>query len=61
MRFIRLKEVMHITGLGRSSIYNFMAESRFPKSISLEGRSVAWLESEVIDWMEARLAERDGL
>ncbi len=30
MRFIRLKEVMHVTGLGRFSIYNYMAEGRFP-------------------------------
>ena len=30
MRFIRLKEVMHVTGLERSSIYNDMAEGHFP-------------------------------
>ncbi|KAE8177246.1 hypothetical protein CIT27_08055 [Photobacterium carnosum] len=42
MRFICLKEVMHVTGLGRSSIYNHMAEGCFPKTISLGGRAVAW-------------------
>lgn len=40
MRFIRLKEVMHVTGLGRSSIYNYMAEGRFPKTVLLGGRAV---------------------
>ncbi|PSV24152.1 AlpA family transcriptional regulator [Photobacterium kishitanii] len=59
MRFIRLKEVMHVTGLGRSSIYNYMAEGRFPKTVSLGGRAVAWVESEVGQWIEERLAERD--
>ncbi|WP_256384634.1 AlpA family transcriptional regulator [Photobacterium toruni] len=54
MRFIRLKEVMHVTGLGRSSIYNYMAEGRFLKTVSLGGRAVAWVESEIIDWMLER-------
>ncbi|MEZ8025435.1 AlpA family transcriptional regulator [Vibrio sp. 1F255] len=58
MRFIRLKEVMSVTGLGRSSIYNFMAEGSFPKSVPLGGRAVAWVESEVFEWMEERLADR---
>lgn len=59
MRFIRLKEVMHITGLGRSSIYNYMAEGRFPKTVSLGGRAVAWVESEIQDWMLGRISGRN--
>ncbi|HIF9273850.1 TPA: AlpA family transcriptional regulator [Photobacterium damselae] len=59
MRFIRLKEVMYVTGLGRSSIYNYMAEGRFPKTVSLGGRAVAWVESEVEQWIKERLVERD--
>ncbi len=47
-----------MTGLGRSSIYNFMVEGSFPKSVPLGGRAVAWVESEINEWMEARLAER---
>ncbi|WP_058119144.1 AlpA family transcriptional regulator [Photobacterium kishitanii] len=58
MRFIRLKEVMHVTGLRRSSIYNYMAEGRFPKTVSLGGRAVAWVESEIIDWIQAKIAQR---
>ncbi|OBU19363.1 AlpA family transcriptional regulator [Photobacterium aquimaris] len=58
MRFIRLKEVMHVTGLGRSSIYNYMAEGRFPKTVSLGGRAVAWVESEITDWMLERVSGR---
>lgn len=58
MRFIRLKEVMHVTGLGRSSIYNYMAEGRFPKTVSLGGRAVAWVESDIILWMAEKVAAR---
>lgn len=59
MRFLRLKEVMALTGLGRSSIYKFMDENTFPKSVSLGGRAVAWVESEIEDWMSERLSQRD--
>ncbi|HIF9512853.1 TPA: AlpA family transcriptional regulator [Photobacterium damselae] len=59
MRLIRLKEVMSLTGLGRSSIYKFMEESRFPKSVSLGDRAVAWIESEVEDWIVEKISERD--
>jgi prophage regulatory protein len=58
MRLIRLKEVMNITGLGRSSVYKFMDEERFPKSVSLGDRAVAWVESEVEMWIEERIADR---
>ncbi|ENT6850652.1 AlpA family transcriptional regulator [Vibrio parahaemolyticus] len=61
MRFLRLKEVMSLTGLGRSTIYKFMAdETGFPKSVSLGGRAVAWVESEIEEWMESRLSMRDN-
>ncbi len=60
MRFLRLKEVMALTGLGRSSIYKFMEENTFPKSVSLGGRAVAWVESEIEDWMSERLSQRDN-
>ncbi|AAW87593.1 DNA-binding protein [Aliivibrio fischeri ES114] len=59
MRFLRLKEVMALTALGRSSIYKFMSEGRFPQTISLGDRAVAWVESEVEEWMHERLSQRD--
>lgn len=60
MRFLRLKEVIALTGLGRSSIYKFMDENTFPKTVSLGGRAVAWVESEIEEWMEQRLALRES-
>ncbi len=58
MKFLRLKEVMAITALSRSSIYKFMNEERFPQSVPLGDRAVAWLESEVEEWMEEKLQYR---
>ncbi|NOI78529.1 AlpA family transcriptional regulator [Vibrio coralliilyticus] len=57
MRFLRIQDVISLTGLGRSTIYKFMAdETDFPKSVPLGGRAVAWVESEIEDWMESRLS-----
>jgi len=59
MRLIRLKDVKHVTGLGRSTIYKYIEEGVFPKSVSLGGRAVAWVESEVMAWVMARIESRD--
>ena len=59
MRIIRLKQVIDATGLARSTVYKYIAEGTFPKPISLGDRCVGWLESEVHDWILARIAERD--
>ncbi|MBD1576932.1 AlpA family transcriptional regulator [Vibrio sp. S11_S32] len=52
MRLIRLKEVINLTALSRSSIYKKMNSDEFPKSVSLGDRAVAWIESDVIEWIE---------
>jgi prophage regulatory protein len=59
MKLIRLKEVMSISGLGRSSIYKFMAEGHFPQSISLGERAVAWEHSEIEEWIINKIEQRD--
>ncbi|EMA2454568.1 AlpA family transcriptional regulator [Vibrio cholerae] len=58
MRFLKLKEVMEKTALSRSAIYRKMNEGEFPQSVSLGDRAVAWVESEIDDWMVACLAQR---
>jgi len=59
MRLIKLKEVIEKTSLGRSTIYEFMTKGTFPKQVSLGAKSVAWLESEVDDWIMERIGERE--
>jgi prophage regulatory protein len=59
MKIIRLSEVLASTGLGRSTIYKYVAEGCFPKPVSLGDRAVGWVESEVLDWVLARIEERD--
>jgi len=56
-RFIRRKEVCHLTGLSPSSVYLLMNQNKFPASIRLPGgKSVAWLLSDVEAWQRQTLA-----
>jgi prophage regulatory protein len=59
MRLIRLKEVMHCSGLGRSTVYKYVAEGTFPKPVPLGGRAVAWIQTEVELWIEEKIEKRD--
>lgn len=54
--FLRLPAVQQRTGLGRSSIYSRMAAGEFPKPIAIGARAVAWQESAVNAWIEARVS-----
>lgn len=55
---LRLASVKERTGLSRSTLYLRIATGTFPKPVGLGGRAVGWLESEVADWIAARVAER---
>ena len=54
-RLIRLKEVQHRVGLGRSTIYRWMAEGKFPKPVQLGGYAVAWPEDQIEEWIMNKL------
>lgn len=56
-RILRLPEVLHSTGLTRSTIYLRISQKTFPEPVGLGGRAVGWIEQEVQDWLEARIRE----
>ncbi|WP_299791625.1 AlpA family transcriptional regulator [uncultured Shewanella sp.] len=60
MKILRLKEVITVTGLARSTIYEHIALKQFPKPLPLGARAVGWLDSEISLWIEQRIAERDN-
>lgn len=57
-RFIRVGDVSAMVGLGKTTIYKYVAEGHFPAPVALGGNRVAWLESEVLNWMRERVAAR---
>ncbi|MGR7646519.1 helix-turn-helix transcriptional regulator [Klebsiella aerogenes] len=54
-RFLRLRQVEDKIGFGKSWIYRQIQLQQFPPSIRLNGRHVAWLESEVDAWIHQRI------
>lgn len=56
-RLLRLPEVLSRTGLSRSTLY---ADPTFPKSVKVGQRAVAWAETEIDAWIEARLEAREA-
>lgn len=59
-RVLRLRDVEERTGLKRASIYRRGNAGTFPKPIRLGANSSGWIESEVEQWLAARVAERDA-
>ncbi|MCW8880322.1 MAG: AlpA family transcriptional regulator [Kangiellaceae bacterium] len=57
-RILRMCDVVKMTGLSRSTIYNLVTEEKFPAQIKLTERTVGWLESEVEDWLKERIESR---
>jgi len=57
-RILRLKEVLEITGLRKSTLYRYMAEQRFPRPLKLcpqagSRGAVGWTETMIRDWLKA--------
>lgn len=59
-RFLRERECRDRTGLPRSTRYELIAKGEFPRPVRIGRRAVAWLDEEVEEWMQRRVAERDG-
>jgi prophage regulatory protein len=59
-KFLRLRDVQLRVPYSRSSIYVMISRGEFPRQISLGGRAVAWLESEIDNWIEARIQGRNA-
>lgn len=50
--FYRLRDVMRITALSRSTIYRRIAEGRFPSPVHLGGRASAWPSAALQQWID---------
>ncbi|MOA44961.1 Prophage CP4-57 regulatory protein (AlpA) [compost metagenome] len=58
MKVLRLKQVMAMTGLARSTLYKYITTEGFPAQVKLGPRAVGWLEAEVLVWLQSRIEER---
>lgn len=59
-KVIRIKVVVSMIGVSRSTIYDWMNEKSprfdptFPRPIKLGSNSIGWLEHQVVEWIESR-------
>ena len=63
-RMLPLKQVVHYTGLSSTTIYDMLDkksnryDSTFPIQVKLSKGRVGWVESEIAEWLECRMAAR---
>ena len=57
-KLLRLSQVIEITGLKRPQIYRYMRCGEFPRSFKIGPASVAWLASEVDEWIIKKSKQR---
>ena len=55
---IPMKEVCTLTSLSRTMVNRLRVAGRFPEAVELGERRVAFVRSEVVAWIEERIAGR---
>ncbi|AGB71017.1 MULTISPECIES: helix-turn-helix transcriptional regulator [Rhizobium] len=55
---ISLNDVCQLTSLSRTMINRLRSEGRFPGAADLGDRRVAFVRTEVLQWIESKIASR---
>ena len=58
-RILRLPEVVSLTGLSKSGVYQAIQDNNFPKPLKLGKRASGWLQSEVSGWITSIAEARE--
>ena len=58
MKFLRIRQVMQLSGLSRMTIYRLELAGEFPRRRQLSKNSVAWLDTDIAQWAESRPISR---
>jgi prophage regulatory protein len=58
VRMLRLVQVLEMTGLGKTTIYELQKGGRFPMGVPMTSHSVRWVEDEVKAWVFNRARAR---
>jgi prophage regulatory protein len=59
MKLLRLKQVKEMTTLSQATIYRLAAKGSFPKQVIIGDRAAVWIEQEVVDFLNQRIAARN--
>ncbi len=58
-RILRRPDVLDMVGASAPTIWRWEKAGTFPRRIRLGGNSVGYLESEILEWLQHRLDERE--
>ena len=50
IKLLKIKQVIELTTLPKSTIYQRMKEGRFPRPLNLGGRDRAWRIEDLLQW-----------
>jgi prophage regulatory protein len=56
IRILRLAQVLQVTGLGKTTLYELQSLGAFPMRVKITDHSVGWVEQDVQTWLERRVA-----
>ena len=60
MQFLRVRKVTEMVGFSKTTLYARVRDGTFPKPIVLGPQTVAFLESDVLDWMQSQIAQSES-
>lgn len=60
MKALKIKDVVEKVSLGQSTIYKMVSLGTFPRPFQIAPNRVAWVESEIDDWLIECASQRPG-
>jgi prophage regulatory protein len=60
-RTLRIRQVVEKTGLSQATIWRLSASGDFPRPIKISKGCTVWLEHEIDEMVEAKVAEREAM
>lgn len=57
---VSLNDACRMTSMSRSMLNRYRAEGRFPVAVDLGDRRVAFVRSEVAEWIQAKISARSA-
>ena len=59
IRFLRLTEILRRVPYSEAHIWRLEKAGKFPRRLRIGANRIAWVESEVNNWVSSKLQERD--
>jgi prophage regulatory protein len=56
IRILRLPQVLQLTGLGKTTVYELQSRGTFPMRVKLTNHCVGWIAQDVQSWLEYRVS-----